>query len=337
MISIETWAYIRRLFFHEGMTLSAIAEELELDRKTVRKALNSDDFLTKKQEKRSRRSKLDPFKGAIANIIAKTPKLSGVRILEKLKDLGYTGGRSILGEYLATLPERKGEVYLRIETDPGGQAQCDWGKCGSVQVGDGTRHLSCFVMVLSWSRFLYVHFYLSETMECFLDGHLRAFRAFDAIPNTIVYDNLKSVVRQRYGKTILFNPKFMAFAGYHMFKPDPCRPRMPHHKGKAERGVGYTKNNFLGPAASICSKSRLNSPNSIMNVPNGSEKKTNACTPQPGDNPQSFSKPNGLTCCPYRSIPTTSPCHNLRTPTTRPLSTSTATSTVCPPNMAACR
>ncbi len=245
MISIETWAYIRRLFYHDGIAISTIAEELELDRKTVRKAITTNDILTKKQAKRSRRSKLDSFKGAIATIVDKTPNLSGVRILEKLRDSGYTGGRSILNEYLATLPQRKAEVYLRIETAPGEQAQCDWGKCGSVKVGEVTRNLSCFVMVLSWSRFLYVRFYLSETTECFLDGHLRAFDAFGAIPNTIVYDNLKSVVRQRYGKTILFNPKFMAFAGYYMFKPDPCRPGKPHHKGRVERGVGYTKNNFL--------------------------------------------------------------------------------------------
>jgi transposase len=245
MMSIETWAYIRRLFSHDGLSISAIAKELGVDRKTVRKAIATEDFLTKKQVKQSRSSKLDPFKAAIASIVAKTPHLSGVRILEKLQDLGYTGGRSILNDYLAALPQRKGEVYLRIETAPGQQAQCDWGKCGSVKVGEATRNLSCFVMILSWSRFMYVRFYLTETMECFLDGHLRAFDAFATIPHTIVYDNLKSVVRQRYGKTILFNPLFMAFAGYHMFKPDPCRPRMPHHKGRVERGVGYVKNNFL--------------------------------------------------------------------------------------------
>ena len=245
MISIETWAYIRRRFFHDAITITAIAEELDLDRKTVRRAIDTEHYLARKQQEQSRPSKLDPFKDAIANIIARTPNLTGVRILEKLKELGYTGGRTILGDYLATLPERRGEVFLRIETAPGQQAQCDWGKCGTVKVGEVTRNLSCFVMVLSWSRFLYVRFYLSETTECFLDGHLRAFRAFGAVPNTIVYDNLKSVVRERYGKTILFNPKFMAFAGYHMFKPDPCRPRKPHHKGKAERGVGYTKSNFL--------------------------------------------------------------------------------------------
>jgi transposase len=245
MITIETWAYIRRCFLHDGMSVSAIARELELDRKTVRKAIATDEFLTKRQLKRSRSSKLDAFKPEIAHILAKTPHLSGVRILEKLRNLGYDGGKTILNDYLATLPERRPEVFLRIETGPGQQAQCDWGKCGSVKVGEGTRNLSCFVMILSFSRFIYVHFYLSETMECFLDGHLRAFDSFAAIPHTIVYDNLKSVVRQRYGKTILFNPKFMAFAGYHMFKPDPCQPRMPHHKGKAERGVGYVKNNFL--------------------------------------------------------------------------------------------
>lgn len=245
MISIETWAYIRRRYFHDGMSISAIATELDLDRKTVRKAVMTKDFLTEKHKKRSSSSKLDPFKPEIARIVDKAPRLSGVRILEKLKNKGFTGGKTILNDYLASLPQRKAQVYLRIETGPGMQAQCDWGNCGKVQIGENIRTLSCFVMILSCSRFMYVRFYLSETTECFLDGHVRAFNAFGAIPHTIVYDNLKSVVRQRFGDTILFNPRFMDFAGYYLFKPDPCRPRSPEHKGKVERGVGFVKNNFL--------------------------------------------------------------------------------------------
>jgi len=100
-------------------------------------------------------------------------------------------------------------------------------------------------MILSYSRFMVVHFYFSETMECFLDGHQRAFEAFGGVPQAIVYDNLKSVVVARYGNTIQFNPTFMDFAGYHLFKPEICRPRSPHQKGKVERGVGFVKTNFL--------------------------------------------------------------------------------------------
>jgi transposase len=180
MISIETWAYIRRLYFHDGLDISAIAKELTLDRKTVRSAILTDDF-------------------------------------------------------------------LRIETGPGEQAQCDWGKCGTVDIEGAIRNLSCFVMTLSHSRFMHVCFYLSETMSRSfgIDGHLRAFDAFGGIPQNIVYDNLKSVVLGRYGKTIHFNATFMDFAGYCLFKPDPCRPAKPQHKGKVERGVGFVKGNFL--------------------------------------------------------------------------------------------
>ncbi len=134
---------------------------------------------------------------------------------------------------------------MRIETGPGEQAQCDWAKCGTVEIGSTTRHLSCFVMTLSHSRFLYVRFYLSETMESFLDGHVRAFEAFGGVPQAIVYDNLKSVVLQRYGSTILFHPLFMDFAGHYLFKPEPCQPGKPEHKGKVERGVAFVKGNFL--------------------------------------------------------------------------------------------
>ena len=244
MITIETWADIRRLYLHDGVSISAIARELGLDRKTVRRAIRTDNFLAA-QQPRSCSSKLDPFKPAIDRILEKTPHLSGVRMLEKLQHLGYTGGKSILNEYLATLPQRQEEVYLRIGTGPGEQAQCDWGKGGSFVIGKTKRELSCLVMTLAHSRFMYAHFYLSETMENFLDGHVRAFEAFGGVPQTIVYDNLKSVVLQRHGKTILFNPTLMDFAGYYLFKPEPCGVRKPHHKGKVERSVGFVKHNFL--------------------------------------------------------------------------------------------
>jgi transposase len=245
MITIETWAYIRRLYLHDGVSISAIAAELGLDRKTVRRAIRTDNFLEVKEQPRRCSAKLDAFKPAIDRMLEKTPHLSGVRIIEKLRPLGYGGGKSILNEYLATLPQRQGEVFLRIESGPGEQAQCDWGQCGTLVVGNTKRVLSCLVMTLAYSRFLYVHFYLSETMEHFLDGHVRAFAAFGGVPQTMVYDNLKSVVLQRHGKNILFNSTLMDFAGYHLFKPDPCRPRAPHLKGKVERGVGFVKNNFL--------------------------------------------------------------------------------------------
>jgi transposase len=168
MITIETWAYIRRLYLHDGVSISAIASELGLDRKTVRRAIRTENFLELKNQPRARSSKLDPFKPAIARMLEKTPHLSGVRILEKLRPLGYTGGKSILNEYLATLPQRQQEVYLRIETGPGEQAQCDWGQCGALVLGKTKRLLSCFVMTLAYSRFMYVRFYLAETMENFL-------------------------------------------------------------------------------------------------------------------------------------------------------------------------
>jgi transposase len=245
MITLETWAYIRRRHLQDGVSISVIARELDLDRKTVRSAIARSDYLSARQRTRALPSKLDPYKKEIGSILQKSPRLSGVRILEKLRQKGYQGGKTILYDYLSSLPQRRGPVFLRIQTREGEQAQCDWGKCGTVEVAGSTRHLSCFVMLLSYSRYLYVHFYLSETMECFLDGHLRAFSAFGGIPQTILYDNLKSVVIARYGNTIHFNPTFMDFAGYHLFKPELCRPRRPHHKGKVEKGVAFVKENFL--------------------------------------------------------------------------------------------
>ena len=138
-------------------------------------------------------------------------------------------------------------AFLTLHFAPGECAQVDWGHYGSVPVGNTRRRLSFFVMVLCYSRLMYLEFTVSQTMEHFLGCHVNAFEAFAGrVPAKIMVDNLKSAVLQRLcGQAPVFNPRYADFARHHRFEIAPCNVRAGHEKGRVEAGVGYVKKNFL--------------------------------------------------------------------------------------------
>jgi hypothetical protein len=134
---------------------------------------------------------------------------------------------------------------LRLDTLPGEQAQVDWGHFGSIRVGSTTRPLSCFALVLSWSRAGYARFALDQTLESFLRGHVEAFAALQGVPRTILYDNLKSVVLERVGDHIGFHPRVLDLAGHYHYAPQPCAVARGNEKGRVERFLGFLRHSFF--------------------------------------------------------------------------------------------
>ncbi|MCD6214195.1 MAG: IS21 family transposase [Candidatus Desulfofervidus sp.] len=241
-MNIETWAYIRHLFLVEKLPKKVIARKLGMDTKTVRNALKKDTFSS--GHSRPQTSKLDDFKERINDMFDQYPGISAVRIYEEIRKMDYTGGISILRNYLRTLrPPSK--TFLHITTLPGEEAQVDWAYAGTVPNGESSQRMYCFLMVLSFSSMLYLEFFPSQTMENFTTGHVNAFHFFEGVPKKIRYDNLKSVVLSRIGSKVQFNPRFMDFANHYLFDASPCNVRSPHEKGRVERAVRYVKKNFL--------------------------------------------------------------------------------------------
>lgn len=246
MITVDEsrWAEIRRLFHHEKMRRRAIARHLHISRDTVDTALASDRC--PKRVSAPRGSILDPYQEAIQGILAQYPKLSAIRVFEKIRDLGYPGKITVVCDYLQKVrPRRPPEAFLKRETLPGVEAQADWGSCGHIAVDGTIRPLSVFVMALSFSRMLYVEFTVSQEMEDFLRCHVNAFGLFKGCPKVILYDNLKSVVLWRQGRLKRFNARFQEFAGTYLFEARPCSPARGNEKPRAETGVRYVKQNFL--------------------------------------------------------------------------------------------
>jgi len=241
----QVWAEIRRLRLVEKVSISEISRRLMVCRKTIRGALASEVCPQRIQGKGSRPSKLDPFKDYIAERLEKYPSLPASVLFREIKERGYSGKLRILEKHLQGIKKKRSEAFLRLETLPGEYAQVDWANCGVVGVGNAIRKLSCFVMILSFSRMIYLEFTLSQCLEDFIACHINAFKFFGGVPRKLLYDNLKTVVLSRLGNNIQFNPKFMEFAGIYLFEPKLCNPGRGNEKGKVECGIKYIRSNFL--------------------------------------------------------------------------------------------
>ena len=188
MIDYETFARIHDCRDRQGLTIIQIARTLGLNRKTVVKWLARRRYAP--QQRHPRNSILDPFKGRITRLLDTHP-YSAQQIFQRLREEGYRGGVTIVRDYVRRIRPTKLPVYLKLHFAPGECAQIDWGSFGTVAVGNTRRRLSFFVIVLAYSRLMYIEFTVSQTMEHFLSCHEHAFTAFGGVPSKIMVDNLK--------------------------------------------------------------------------------------------------------------------------------------------------
>lgn len=243
MIDYELYCKIQDYHRTRHLNVAQIARELRLDERTVARWLAADKFRPRRVTPRP--SKLDSFKGQIVRWLENHP-YTAAQILLRLREIGYTGGCTITKDYVRHVRPPQSPAFLTLAFAPGECAQVDWGQFGSINVGNTRRRLSFFVMVLCYSRLLYVEFTVSETMEQFLACHANAFAFFGGVPAKAMVDNLKSAVLQRIvGEAPVFNPRYKDFADHFGFAIAPCGVGQPHEKGRVENAVGYVKKNFL--------------------------------------------------------------------------------------------
>jgi transposase len=242
VIDYETFCKIHDCRERQHLTVAQTARALHLHPRTVAKWSARSHFEPRRPV--SRGSVLDPFKPRVTRLLDTYP-YSAQQIFQRLREEGYGGGITILRDYVRRIRPPKRPVYLKLHFAAGECAQIDWGSFGSVAVGNTRRRLSFFVMVLAYSRRLFVEFTVSQTMEHFLACHEHAFAEL-GVPCKLMVDNLKSAVLQRLaGVAPVFNPRYMDFARHHGFEIVACNVGRGNEKGRVESGVGYVKKNFL--------------------------------------------------------------------------------------------
>jgi len=228
----------------EGRSIREIARELGISRNTVRKYLRHPE-IPRARARQPRPSKLQPFEDYIRAQVAED-KDHCVVLLRELRAMGYTGGYTILKDFVKPLRRRRqNNRTMRFETLPGEYAQVDWGLFRYTLPDGRTRRIWAFVMVLSWSRAIFVEFVEHADEATFLRCHIHAFVHFGGIPERILYDNAKVVVLERddAGNPV-WNPRFLDFSLRLGFDARLCAPYRAQTKGRVESGVKYLRRNF---------------------------------------------------------------------------------------------
>ena len=228
----------------KGKSAYAIGKELGISKNTAKKYMNQ-PRAEHGLKGRKKPSKLDPFKPEIHEML-KSGIFNCVVIHERLQDKGYTGGITIIKDYVKPFrPAKSAPAVRRYETLPGKQAQMDWGISCYIDEMGHVHKTPVFTMIMSHSRAKYVEF----TKRCDLYSLLRcmvnAFEYYGGVPEIVLTDRMKTVIHGMEAGKPIWNSRFEDFAADMGFVPKVCRARRPQTKGKVERLVDYVKDNFL--------------------------------------------------------------------------------------------
>ena len=250
MIGREKRVLLRH-YLDQGLSKAAIARRAKVSERTLYRWIASgqldrelDNEPVKYGPRRRRPSKLDPYKEIIDTRLAEYPELTAVRLFEEVRAAGYPGGYGQVKRYVREVrPRPPVEPVERFETEPGHQAQVDFAE---FRLPWGKRY--ALIVVLGYSRYLWLQYYERQTMEVVMRGLEAAFVHFRGVPAEILFDQMKAVIIEdgrANGGQLVENPEFLRFAGHWGFRIRACRPYRAQTKGKVERQVSYIRKSFF--------------------------------------------------------------------------------------------
>lgn len=266
----QRWVELRRfrgLYESGAMSLSEIAAETGLNRRTVRKYVCAEGSGVPPRRVSSGRARqprvVDAFAHVIDAMLRAELLIKATVIHERLvAEYGFTGNyqrvklyvqqaRPRIAQELGITPRELAGMHRRFEVIPGAQAQVDWGDEGKVLAHVGIPKVYSFHMTLSYSRDPFCCFAMSQDLQTFFDCHRRAFAHFDGVPMTIVYDRTKTVVRRHVapGEAVPLHPEAVGFAGHYDFDIDVLAAYRPQGKGRVERQVAIVRDHVLAGRA----------------------------------------------------------------------------------------
>ena len=231
-----------------GASIRQIARELTMARNTVSRVLAQIGAQRAGPTTTAfrRPSQLDPYEPVILELLSRYPDLTGMRLLEELRQRGFSGSYSTVRQRLHALRPRTGpQPVIRFETAPGVQAQMDYAVYDLDFTCEGRRRVNLFSYILGYSRRQYLRFVEAQDLTTTLREHVRAFGHLGGVAATCLYDNMKVVVSGHEDDVPIYNPRFLAFATHYGFRPVACRVRRPQTKGKVERPFYYVETSLF--------------------------------------------------------------------------------------------
>jgi transposase len=261
---MEPWHAIRRRVLVEGVSKRQVLRETGLHWQTLNKILRHSVPPGYRRTAPIRRPKIDPFLVPIVQILEqdkglpKKQRHTAKRIWERLvKEHGFTGKYTIVKDAVRDLKRKGQEVFMPLVHRPG-EAQVDFGQA-LVKMDGVLRKAAFFVMVLPHSDAFFVMAFPSECTETFLEGHVRAFQFFDAVPQRITYDNTKVCVSKIIGsRDRKLTAAFQHLLSHYLFDYHFCLIRRANEKGVAEGIIRFTRLNFFVPVPQVRDFEELN-------------------------------------------------------------------------------
>jgi transposase len=233
---------ILRLSHAEKWPVGTIAVQLGVHHDVVERVL-AQDTLPPSPTPRPRL--IDPYVDFVRETWAKYPKLPASRLWAMCRDRGYPGAKDHFRTMVRCHRPVPKEAFLRLSVLPGEQCQFDWAHFGQIELGRARRQLLAFVGVLSWSRAIYLRYFLGQQVENVLRGQEGAFHAWTGVPRVALFDNMKTVVAERVGTAIRFNHTLLDFAGHYRYEARPVAPARGNEKGRVERAIRYVRSSFF--------------------------------------------------------------------------------------------
>ena len=223
-------------FSNQELSYREIARKTGHDRRTVKRYAENPELIGKARTKVVRSSKLDAFMASIKQWADDDFKASC--IFERLIKLGFDGGYTIVKDAVKKIKDENRRIaYVRFETEPGRQAQVDFGDFKVLQPDGSEKTLYIFSMVLGFSRGMYSEFLEKCDMVSFLDAHQRAFAYLGGVPMEILYDRMKNVYLGRLAGKDKFTQGLVNLANHYAFTPIAAPAYSPWVKGKVERWI----------------------------------------------------------------------------------------------------
>jgi transposase len=233
----------------QGLSISAIAREVGLDRKTIRKYVERGLEAPLYGPRSPRPTLLDPFTAYLRERVKAYPGLTGQRLFRELKELGYPGGYTAVTAYLRDVrPAADSRFEVRFETPPGEQAQVDFARFQVVFTGEPAtpRVIWLFSLVLGCSRLIWARFVVHQDLATVLRCHAAAFEALGGVPREVLYDRMRTVViGEPTPGGIVYNRALVDLARHYGFHPKACQPYRAKTKGKVERPFRYIREDFF--------------------------------------------------------------------------------------------
>ena len=232
----------------QGLSVSAIARRVGIDRKTVRKYIERGLEPPSYGPRKPRARRLEPFEAYLRQRVVAYPGLTASRLLREIREHGYGGGYSAVTDFLREVrPSPTAPFEVRFETPPGEQAQVDFAHFEVIYADEpeAVRKVWLFSLVLGYSRLIWARFVAHQDLQTVLRCHMAAFGSLGGVPREILYDRMKTaVIGEDDQAHIVYNRALIDFARHYGFHPKACRPYRAKTKGKVERPFRYIREDF---------------------------------------------------------------------------------------------